>query len=736
RLVSVDGRILPLRRVDIAVDACAGLARVRVRHHFENPTADPLRVTWQVPLPVDAAVSGYAFELADRRVEGVVERREAARQRFEEALVEGRTAALLEEERSSLFTQEVGNVPPHSEVVCELLLDQRLQWRPRGAWQWRFPTTVAPRYLGDSARVADEDRVTVDVADHDTGARLHLDLDLRDPTTGPVTSSSHPLRSDAGHHHLASPEGAPLDRDVVVTWPVAAPAPGLALDLARAEPARGISRWTHGLLCLVPPSVPPATVARDLVVLLDTSGSMAGAPLAQAAAVTRALIESLGDTDTIEMIEFSNRPRRWRSRPVAATADNRQAAIAWVDRLRAGGGTEMRDGILAALATVRDEARRQIILVTDGLIGFEAEIIGEIARNLPRGSRVHTLGIGSSVNRTLTAGAARAGGGVEAVIGLDEDPTTAAATLVAHTARPLVVDLRLSGDALIDTALHRLPDLMAGAPVRIPLRLRPEGGRLRVEGHTPDGSWSQQVVVPAVPPGSGSPAVITLYGRAAVDTTELEEAHIGRPADEQVEQLGLDYRIVTRRTSWIAVSETRTVDPGAPSRRETVPQLLPHGTDALGFGLRPCRGIPSPPVSAPAAAPPRRRLPASAPPPPSARRTRLFEQRSTMLRALTVLRGRLARLAGGQWVLEITVDRPLSWDPGEAVTGLLRGDLEVPLRALLDRSTGACEATPGQVLRLVLDPPPEAVAVEDLQVLTITSGERSLAVRVVEVEGV
>ncbi len=786
RLVSTDGQVLPLRSVTLAVDACAGLARVRLRHRFVNPTDDPLRVTWRVPLPVDSAVSGYAFELADRRVEGVIDRREAARQRFEQALVEGRTAALLEEERSSLFTQEVGNLPPHSEVVCELLLDQRLQWLPSGAWQWRFPTTVAPRFMGGPGRVPDADRVTVDVSEHDHGARLSLDLDVRDTTTGAVTSPSHPLRSHAGTHRLASPEGAPLDRDVVVSWPVAAPTPGVALDLSRPAADRSLSGWTHALLTVVPPARPAASVARDLVVLLDTSGSMGGAPLAQAKAVTRALLESLDDADTIELIEFSNRPRSWKRRPVAASARHRRAAIAWVEGLRAGGGTQMRDGILAALAAVRDEAQRQIILVTDGLIGFEAEIIGEIARNLPRGSRVHTLGIGSGVNRTLTGGAARAGGGIEAIIGIDEDPADAARRLVAHTAAPLVVDLTLSGDALVDCPLHRLPDLMAGAPAMIPLRLRPEGGSLRVEGHTRSGPWQQQLHVAALDAGEGSPAVITLVGRAAVDAAELAEAHTGQRADATIEQLGLDYRIATRRTSWVAVSDLRTVDPGAPTRHETVPQALPHGTNALGFGLRrSLAAAPPAPAAMPMAmssgvrrkaakvAPPASRTlfsrrPAGPPPEPqdfevdaleaaafdqpagasapeplhdegrmdrkaarSARPGRgLFGRLASTLRSSITLRGRLRALPDGRLVLEITLDRPLSWDPEEVVHAVLDGDVELPLRAHLDASTRPGDARKGQVLRLVLEGLPADVALDALRLLVIESAGRSLTVRV------
>ena len=148
RLVATDGRPLPLLGAALRVEARGGLARVVLEQRFRNPHAEPLHVTYLLPLPVDGAVSGFGFRIGERRVVGEVDRRAAARERFEEAILEGRTAALLEQDRSSLFTQELGNIPPGAEVLAELTIDQRLRWLDAGAWEWRFPTVVAPRYLG------------------------------------------------------------------------------------------------------------------------------------------------------------------------------------------------------------------------------------------------------------------------------------------------------------------------------------------------------------------------------------------------------------------------------------------------------------------------------------------------------------------------------------------------------------------------------------------------------------
>src|SRR4051794_30958388 len=162
-------------------------------------------------------------------------------------------------------------------------------------------------------------------------------------------------------------------------------------------------------------------------------------------------------------------------------------------RLGASGGTEMRAGILEALRPLRAESQRQVVLVTDGLIGFEAEVVGTIVERLPASCRVHTVGVGSAVNRSLTGAAARAGRGLEVIVGLGEDPERAARRLVAHTDAPLVVGLELSGSALIDHAPAALPDLYAGAPALVALALRPEGGELVARGRTATGEWREHL---------------------------------------------------------------------------------------------------------------------------------------------------------------------------------------------------------------------------------------------------
>ena len=609
-------RALPLGESHLRADAGGGLARLTLEQTFENPHDEPLHVTYTLPLPHEAAVSGFAFVIGDRTIVGEIDTKAKARERFDDALASGHTAALLEEERSTVFTQELGNIPPRTRVTARITLDAPLLYvahaahaahAARGQWELRFPLTVAPRYLGETGRVPDAERLAVAVREVSAETpRVALSLVVRDavPEGRSPESPSHALqcaraRAERGEAFAVSFGGAdgraPLDRDVVVRWDATTGAAHAtaAVHVAASEDA------AYALVTVVPPGAPPGAGPehpRDLTVLLDTSGSMGGEPLEQAKRVAKALVASLREADRVHLVEFSNDTRAFLPASAAATAETKQAALAWLSRLGASGGTEMRTGILRALRDVRPGRHAQVVLVTDGLIGFEQEIVEAIFRDNAHAARVHTVGVGSAVNRSLLAPAARAGRGVEIVCGVGEDVEPLVARLLARTAAPLVTDLTVrravpAGELEVACAIERLPDLYAGAPVLIPVRLPRDGGALVLTGRTTNGVFRQEI--PVVADGVARPHVRALYGREAVLDVDLRLAAgayaSAREADAEVERLGLAYGISTRKTSFVAVDTTRAVDPTAPTRRETIAQALPFGmtTEAVGAALRP-----------------------------------------------------------------------------------------------------------------------------------------------------
>ncbi len=633
-----DTSALPLESAALRVDARAGVARAVLEQRFKNESSVAMRVTYTLPLPADAAVSGFRFRVGERTIEGTIDKKKRARERFEEALANGQTAAILEQERTSLFTQEIGNVPPGATLVCEVEIDQKLRWLDEGSWEWRFPLAAAPRYLGQPGRVADAAKVAFDVAEQ-TGARASLSMSVRDVVVAGRSpeSPSHPLscvdRGGAFRVELGSGNAVALDRDVVVRWPVATDRPSIEIDTC--GPRDGRLADAHALFTIVPPrkDAHRTPVPRDLTILLDTSGSMGGQPIEQAKRVALAMVDSLAEDDRVEMIEFSNQPNRWCAEIARATTESKRDAATWIRGLRASGGTEMRSGILEALRPrhAREGALTQVVLVTDGLIGFEQEIVKEILSLLPRDARLHTVGVGSSVNRSLTQPAARAGRGVEVVIGLGEDPERAVARLLARSVAPAIAEIEVSGSALLEIAPAKVPDVFAGAPLLLSARVKREGGEIVLRGTTADGAWEERVRIPASHASEGSGAIAALYGREAVEDAEMRIAAGAAPTamDMLVESLGLSYRIATRMTSWVAIDTLPSVDPRDPTRHVEQPQALPHGLSVEGLGLRTSGITPVAPMQAHgygavAGAPARPRSHAAplggAPPPPPAAR--------------------------------------------------------------------------------------------------------------------
>lgn len=596
RLVATDGRVLPLEQTSIRVDAAGGIARVILEQRFHNPYAEALRVKYLLPLPADGAVGGFQFQVGELTVRGEVDKKNRARERFEAALAEGRTAALLEQSRSSVFQEEVGNIPPRQRVIVEVVIDQKLSWLDEGAWEWRFPTVVGPRYMGGAGRVPDAAKMQVDVASGPIAHRVMLTMHVRDnvPAGGRFESPSHALdvAPMAGRTMVAlkDPAGARLDRDVVVRWPVATLDVGVGLFAARpaAEAHHGRA---YGLLTLVPPEAQArmAPLPRDLIFLIDTSGSMSGDPLNQAKRVVAAMIDSLEEDDRLELIEFSSHPRRWKGEAVVATRDGKAEALRWVQRLNASGSTEMKAAILEALVPLRKSAQRQIVVITDGYIGFEQEILETVLDHLPVGARVHTMGVGSAVNRSLTGPLARAGAGIEVIVAPGEDAERAAKRLVARTVAPLVTELRVEGPGVVGTVPAHLPDLFQRSPVMIAAELNPDGGEIRVVGTLAGGErYEHRALAPKLALGAGNGAITGLFGRELVEDLEARKAAEpgSQEIDPEIERLGLVFQIATRLTSWVAISEERLIPAGLKQREETMPHELPAGVSARGIGLR------------------------------------------------------------------------------------------------------------------------------------------------------
>ncbi|MBZ5497402.1 MAG: VWA domain-containing protein [Acidobacteriia bacterium] len=611
-LVSVDGRTYPLKSARAEARAEGGVAATTFAQTYDNPYHEPLEVLYTLPLPANGAVIGYTIRLGKRMIRGEVKRRAEAQEAYRKALLDGRTAALLEQERADTFTQKLGCLPPGETAEVEIEVLQPLVFLPAvgempARWEYRFPTVPDVRYEGAPGRVPDAANLDVDrAAGEGTPVRLVASLFVADGSAALL----HPhapgqvidLEDHQGGVRIALRDEMKLDRDLVIRWCATQQEVGVRFVEGRGLPC---DDGRYILLTLTPPAAVPKGFSRDLTLLIDASGSMSGRPLDRAKIVAEELLRSLDPGDRFEILAFAGGVERLVPHPVEANDKNIRRALDLLGRLEAGGATEMAQAIIAALAPLRRDSQRQVILLSDGYIGFEGEVIGEVLRRLVPGARLHAVGIGAAPNRTLTRGAARAGRGVEILVGDDDDARAASRRLLQATVRPVLTDLEVKGSALVALAPARPQDVLEGQPQVLLAEISIAGGSLEIQGRLMDhsGSWTRRVEIPGVKeaeltadmiPSALNQTVLplgALYGREAIEDLELQLAAVkGREAaafEARIEALGLRHGIASRKTSLIAISEDPTVDPKDPRRRERLAVEVPAEVSAEGVGLLP-----------------------------------------------------------------------------------------------------------------------------------------------------
>ena len=429
RATSKAGRLIecPLRHTDVRADVSGFVARVKVTQAFVNASEEPIEAVYVFPLPHRAAVDDMSMVVGQRRIVGLVRRRAEAREIYENALAQGMTASLLEQERPNIFTQSVGNIPPGQEVLIEISYVDVLEY-DQGTYEFQFPMVVGPRYI--PAGVPDAGRITPPVLKpgHRTGhdislaVRLEAGVPIRDlRVTSHESEVQRPGRSQA-QVTLSAADAIP-NKDFVLRYGVSGPRPELAL-LAHAP--RGDDGY---FLLMVQPRqmedelrhAPP----REICFLVDVSGSMSGEPTAKVVQAMRLLLKRMRPQDRIQVVTFAGQAQRLFPVYLPATPENITRALAFTDGLQGSGGTEMLQGIRTVLADPIEEGRVRIVLMlTDGYIGNEDEIIREVGRRAGDQMRFWAVGVGSSPNRHLIEGVGRQGG-MSANLGLRDDPAPA-----------------------------------------------------------------------------------------------------------------------------------------------------------------------------------------------------------------------------------------------------------------------------------------------------------------------
>lgn len=598
-LVSVDGKSYPLESARLLARAEGGIATTTLKQMFANPHDEALEVLYTLPLPADGAVLGYTIQIGEKVIRGEVQPREQAAHAYREALYSGRTAGLLEQQRSDTFEQRLGNLPPHTQieisidVLHPLAFIASIDSAPVAApeWEYRFPTVGGVRYHGGPGRVPDQQALSPDRGEAGgLPTQVELTLTIADESGAAAHSPSHSIVCDTagGTAVIRFTQGERLDRDVVLRWAAAARDVGVRLVEGAGLAGDG---GRYALVTVAPPAAPASTLQRDLTVLLDASGSMTGLPLELAKGVVGDLLRSLARGDRFELLAFANDVSRLTKTLVPFDEKSLLAALRALDRLQAGGGTEMASAIAETMQPSRGDAQRQVVLVTDGQISFESEVIGHIAGE--HNVRLHVVGVGHVPNRALTQQAAAAGRGLEVLVATHEAIHEAARRLVAGTAAPVLTQLSVRGTALGGYKPSRLRDVFAGQPLVFTVELSAAGGTFDLRGALAGARepWVRRIEVPATPGALASTPLPlgALHGREAVGELELSRSGSRHASvemlDHRIESVAMRHRIVSSRTSLVAIAEEPSVDPRAPRRRERLAVELPAGVSAEGVGL-------------------------------------------------------------------------------------------------------------------------------------------------------
>jgi len=597
----------PLRHTDVKAEISGFLARVTVTQEFQNPYRDKIGAVYTFPLPQNAAVDDMTMLVGRRTIRGAVKRREEAKRIYEEARERGHVAGLLDQERPNIFTQHVANIMPGENIKITISYVETLNYEG-GSYEFVFPMVVGPRYIPgtpagrrgggwapDTGRVPDASRITPPVtppgtrAGHDIAVEATLDAGL------PIESIECPTHDVVSEQPSVNRAVVRLkDKDII---------PNKDFVLRYVVAGRRISdavlthRGPRGgffTLMLQPPERAGAEdiTPKELVFVLDTSGSMSGFPIEKAKETMDLAIAGLNPQDTFNLITFSGDTRLLFSEPQPATPENVRRAREFLAGRYGGGGTEMMKAVRAALAPSDSQDHiRVVCFMTDGYVGNDMEIISEVQKH-PE-ARVFSFGIGSSVNRFLLDSMAKYGRGEVEYVGLNDDGSAAARRFHERVRSPLLTDISIDWGGLPVSELYpaRIPDLFSAKPVIISGRYaNAAAGTIRLRGKMAGREFVRDIHVKLPDKEEQHDVLASLWARRKVDDlmsrdfAGLQSGDVAAAVREGITKLGLEFRLMTQFTSFVAVEEKIITEGGQP-RRVEVPVEMPEGVSYEGvFG--------------------------------------------------------------------------------------------------------------------------------------------------------
>lgn len=570
------GALCPLERTSVNAKIAGFGAEVSVVQTFVNTSKEPIEAVYTFPLPNDAAVHRMRMRIGERIIEGAVKRRGEARQIYDAAKAAGQSAALLDQERPNIFTQSVANIVPGARVQIEISYVQLLKY-DSGQFEFSFPMVVGPRFLGNAP---DPSKIDPPRATR-VGTNIDLAVEIDAGTTiSNVDSVLHDIDTTglAGNRVRVALKNADEipNRDFMLRYRAVGQQPKAAF-VTHADQRGGFFT-----LIVMPPQRPVASqiMPREVVFVMDQSGSQSGFPIEKSKELTLKMIDQLRPGDTFNVIGFNNAVKTLWSEPRSNTEENMVQARAFIGAMQANGGTQLREGVVAALQGQHDPARLRIVLFnTDGYVGDEAMVLDTIQKQR-ESARMFTFGIGNSVNRFLIDSMAEEGRGMAEYVTLAEAADKAVAGFVKRTQTPVLTDLTasFSGVAVNDVQPKYLPDVFDNRPVVLYGRFTGAGrGQVTLSGKLGGQPWSQTLDLDfsAKPTAAAVPVLWARKKIAEIERTDYLAGLKGQQRNAQsvetrVTDLALQFGLMSQYTSFVAV-ESRVVNVGGKQRTVAVP---------------------------------------------------------------------------------------------------------------------------------------------------------------------
>lgn len=606
-ILNADGQVVgqcPLKHTAVSADVAGFVSRVTVTQQFQNPSKTPIEAVYTFPLPADAAVDDMKMTLGDRTITGRIKRREEARRIYEAARANGQAAALLDQERPNIFTQSVANIMPGQNVSITLSYSNLLKYDD-GAYELSFPMAVGPRNTsqpsydgapGNPPVQTDGDKISPPITPQGTRAGHDISLDLKLDAGLPlqeIKSQLHEVVVDRDGPNRARVRlrgGSTIpNKDFILRYKVGGEQMQTGV-LAHSQ-GNGSGYFT---LILQPPAEPRKQdiAPKEMVFVIDQTGSQRGEPIKKAKETMRYCLENLNPGDTFQLIGFNTQVFPCFEEPVPLNEDNMKRALAFLDPIEGTGGTDILKSVDYALKIKDDPTRlRMICYMTDGYVGNDMQVLDYIRKNRGR-ARMFVFGVGNSVNRFLIEGMAREGRGAAEIVDLKMPGEAAASRFHARIHQPILLDpkVEFGGLTVEDVYPKAIPDVFSSGPIILKGRYKGAPmGDVTVSGILRGRPWSQNVRVTFPAVQKENAALPSLWARGKLEDLQSQDwlgAQSGNPnaaIKEQIVNLAIDYRLMSQHTSFVAV-EDKVVNIGGKQRRVDVPVEMPEGVSYEGIG--------------------------------------------------------------------------------------------------------------------------------------------------------